>query len=71
LFDFVSIDEPYRTAYVRDALSSNSRARCARSLWSRPLVRCVIDKILDRSVANVESFGWVAVPGDHVLERDG
>ena len=26
---------------------------------------------LDRSVANVESFGWVAVPGDHVLERDG
>jgi len=26
---------------------------------------------LDRSVANVESFGWVAIPGDHVLERDG
>jgi len=26
---------------------------------------------LDRSIANVSSFGWVAVPGDHVLERDG
>jgi muramoyltetrapeptide carboxypeptidase len=26
---------------------------------------------LDRSVANVSSFGWVAVPGEHVLERDG
>jgi len=26
---------------------------------------------LDRSVANVSSFGWVAMPGEHVLERDG
>jgi len=26
---------------------------------------------LDRSVANVSSFGWTAVPGQHVLERDG
>ncbi len=26
---------------------------------------------LDRSIANVSSFGWVAVPGDHALERDG
>lgn len=26
---------------------------------------------LDRSIANVSSFGWVAVPGEHVLERDG
>ena len=26
---------------------------------------------LDRSIANVSSFGWVAVPGDNVLERDG
>jgi muramoyltetrapeptide carboxypeptidase len=26
---------------------------------------------LDRSVGNVSSFGWVAVPGEHVLERDG
>jgi muramoyltetrapeptide carboxypeptidase len=29
------------------------------------------DQDLDRSVANVSSFGWVAVPGEHVLERDG
>ena len=26
---------------------------------------------LDRSVTNVSSLGWVAVPGEHVLERDG
>src|SRR5689334_4229226 len=26
---------------------------------------------LDRSVFNVSSFGWLAVPGEHVLERDG
>jgi muramoyltetrapeptide carboxypeptidase len=26
---------------------------------------------LDRSVANVASFGWVAVPGEYVLARDG
>ena len=26
---------------------------------------------LDRSIANVSSFGWTAVPGDYVLERDG
>ena len=26
---------------------------------------------LNRSVANVSSFGWAAVPGEHVLERDG
>ena len=26
---------------------------------------------LDRSVANAASFGWIAVPGAHVLERDG
>jgi len=26
---------------------------------------------LDRSIANVSSFGWMAVAGDHVLERDG
>ena len=26
---------------------------------------------LNRSIANVSSFGWIAVPGDHVLERDG
>ena len=26
---------------------------------------------LDRSIANVSSFGWDAVPGEHVLERDG
>jgi muramoyltetrapeptide carboxypeptidase len=26
---------------------------------------------LARSVANVSSFGWVAVPGQYVLERDG
>jgi muramoyltetrapeptide carboxypeptidase len=26
---------------------------------------------LHRSIANVSSFGWTAVPGEHVLERDG
>jgi muramoyltetrapeptide carboxypeptidase len=26
---------------------------------------------LERSVANVSSFGWVAVPGEHAMERDG
>lgn len=26
---------------------------------------------LERSIANVSRFGWVAVPGEHVLERDG